>query len=788
MKDSLLFSLTGDNPGVMRPFPPIPPVVQILAIPLLGLIAISALVVMAMVLATARLPEVKALADYRPKVPLRVMTADGVLIGEFGEERRSVVRVDQVPRALIDAILAAEDERFFDHVGIDLLGILRSASTNIMTASKAQGASTITMQVARNFYLSTEKTFTRKIFEVLLALEIERKLTKNQILELYLNQIFLGRRAYGFAAAAQIYYGKPIQKLTIAESAMLAGLPKAPSAFNPVVNPRRAKLRQEYVLGRMLKLGMITEPQYRRAVLENMRVVGRSDDYSVNAAYLAEMVRIQIVNQFREEAYSRGITVFTTVRADEQRAAYQALRSGLIDYDRRVGWRGPEGQIELPEGAEAQQDAIDDAINDRADSDGLFTAVVTQIDKDRVLVMRGQGRQFSITGDGLKFVQRGLAPNAPQALKLRRGSVVRIGLMAKGEWEITQLPEVEGAFVALHPETGAIRALVGGFDFARSKFNNVTQAYRQPGSTLKAFVFGAALEKSFSPATLVNDAQVRFDPGETGGLLWDPKNYDGTYEGPMSLRQALAKSKNMVSIRLVHAIGPRFGQSYLSRFGFEADKNPPYLTLALGAGSVTPLQMAAGYAAIANGGFRVTPYFIDRVIDDSGELLSRAEPARAGIEAPAILDPRHVYILNSMLQEVIRTGTGRKALALGRSDIAGKTGTTNDAQDAWFAGYHAQLAAVAWVGYGQPRSLGERETGGGLALPIWISFMSDISKKLPVMQMPVPPGIIRVGNEIYTAESAPGVGVRTLGLEDPIPLPGASAPADSATQPVEARQ
>ena len=764
------------------------PVLRLLAIPLLGLLSLVALFVMAMSLATSRLPEVQALADYRPKVPLRVMTADGVLIGEFGEERRSVVRVEQVPKVLIDAILAAEDERFFEHSGIDPMGILRSAGTNIMTASKAQGASTITMQVARNFYLSTEKTFTRKIFEVLLALEIERKLNKNQILELYLNQIFLGRRAYGFAAAAQIYFGKPIQKLTLAESAMLAGLPKAPSAFNPVVNPRRAKVRQEYVLGRMLKLGLITEPQFRRAVLENIRVVGRSDDYSVNATYLAEMVRIQIVNQFREEAYNRGLTVFTTVRADEQRAAYQALRAGLIEYDRRFGWRGPEGQVELPEGSEAQQDAIDDALNERADSDGLFTAVVTQIDKDRVLLMRSQGRQFSITGDGLKFAQRGLAANAPQALKIRRGSVVRMGLMPSGEWEITQLPEVEGAFVALHPETGAIRALVGGFDFARSKFNHVTQAYRQPGSTLKPFVYGAALEKNFSPATLVNDAQVSFDPGETGGLLWDPKNYDGTYEGPMTLRQALAKSKNMVSIRLVHAIGPRFGQSYLSRFGFEADKNPPYLTLALGAGSVTPLQMATGYAAIANGGFRVTPYFIDRVIDDNGELLSRAEPARAGAEAPSILDPRHVYILNSMLQEVIRSGTGRKALSLGRNDLAGKTGTTNEAQDAWFAGYHPQMAAVAWVGFDQPRSLGERETGGGLALPIWISFMAESLKKVPVTQMPVPPGIIRVGNEIYTAESAPGVGVRTLGLEDPIPLPGAETPASGGSQPGEARQ
>ncbi|MDA1187531.1 MAG: penicillin-binding protein 1A [Proteobacteria bacterium] len=745
-------------------------ITQALAIFALLFVAAIASILLVVALASPRLPEVKALADYRPKVPLRVMTADGVLIGEFGEERRSVIRAEQAPGVLVNAILAAEDERFFEHVGIDPWGILRSATTNLLTASKAQGASTITMQVARNFYLSTEKTFTRKLFEVLLAIEIERKLSKNQILELYLNQIFLGRRAYGFAAASQIYFNKPVQRVSLAEAAMLAGLPKAPSAFNPVVNPRRAKVRQEYVLGRMLKLGMITEAEFRRAILENLKVMGRADDYAVNAAYLAEMVRIQIYNQFREEAYNRGLTVFTTVRSYEQRAAYDALRSGLLNFDRKLGWRGPEARIELPPDAEARQDAVDDVINDKPDSDRLFTAVVTEVAKDKVVVSRSQGRQFNITGNGLQFARKGLETDAPQNLRLRPGAVVRIGLMDSGEWEITQLPEVEGAFVALQADTGAVRALVGGFDFRRSEFNNVTQAYRQPGSTLKPFVYGAALEKGFSPATLINDAPVSFDPGETGGEPWEPKNYDDKYEGVLTMRQALAKSKNMVSIRILNRIGPRFGQSYLSRFGFEAERNPPYLTLALGAGGVTPMQMATGYAAIANGGFRVTPYFIDRVIDESGNLLSQTEPARAEREAPRIIEPQDVFILNSMLQDVIRVGTGRKALSLGRADLAGKTGTTNNAQDAWFAGYQRNMAALAWVGYDQPRSLGERETGGGLALPIWIDFMQEALKKVPVSTPEMPASVLRINGEFYTAGSAPGVGVSSLGLEDPVTM------------------
>ena len=610
-----------------------------IAVALSGLIALVGLVGLVWALAVPRLPEVLALTDYRPKLPLRIMTADGVLIGEFGEERRSVVRFNEVPRSLIDAILAAEDDRFFEHSGIDVQGIFRSAGANLLTASRAQGASTITMQVARNFYLSSDKTFLRKLYEVMLAFRIEQQLTKSQILELYINQIFLGRRAYGFASAAQIYFGKPLQRLTIAEAAMLAGLPKAPSAFNPVVNPRRAKARQEYILGRMRKLEMISDGQFVRAMKEQLRVIGRSDDYSINAAYLSEMVRQQLFSEFQEAAYSRGLTVFTTIRADEQRAAHSALRNALIEFDRRQGWRGPEGRLVLPSGrAEEIEDAVEDALSDRPDSDGLFTAVVMSTLGQEVRVMRPRGREFVINAAGLNFAAKGLEANAPANLKVSRGAIVRIALMPSGEWELTQVPQVEGAFVALQNDTGAVRALVGGFDFRRSKFNHVTQAYRQPGSTLKPFIYAAALERGYSGATLINDAPVTFDPGITGGQEWNPKNYDGIYEGPISLRQALARSKNMVSIRLLHAIGPRVGQNYLSRFGFESSKNPPYLTLAIGAGGVTPMQMATGYTAFANGGYRITPYFIDRVIDEHGNLLSRNEPARAGGDAPRIID------------------------------------------------------------------------------------------------------------------------------------------------------
>lgn len=730
----------------------------------LALVSVTATGLLVIALATPRLPPITAVADYQPKMPLRILTSDGVLIGEFGEERRSLVRLSDVPKYLVQAILAAEDDGFFQHRGIDFLGIARAMLANVFSVSKSQGASTITMQVARNFYLSSEKTFTRKIYEVLLASEIERKLSKNQILELYLNQIYLGKRAYGFAAASQTYFGKEISHITLAEAAMLAGLPKAPSAYNPSSNLRRATVRQHYVLGRMQKLGLISERQAEAAKNEKITVVGRTDDFPVRAPYVAEMARQLVFDQFKDESYTRGLTVYTTISADEQRAAHRALRSGLIEFDRKNGWRGPEAFITLPGSKDALEDAIEDALNDRPDSDEMMTAVVTDVADDKVTVARTRGQRIVIAGEGLKFASSGLSSVAPPAKRLRKGAIVRIVKLADGEFEITQMPEVESGFVALHPQSGAVRALVGGFDFSRNKFNHVTQAWRQPGSAFKPFVYSAALTKGFSPATIVNDAPVQFDPGQTGGQAWEPKNYDGKFEGPMTLRNGLAKSKNMVSIRVLNAIGPRYAQDFTTRFGFEPEKNPPYLTMALGAGSVTVMQMASAYSVFANGGYRINPYLIDRIVDLKGKVLAKASPVRAGNESQRVLDPRHVFIMDSLLEEVVRSGTATRALQLGRTDLAGKTGTTNDSHDAWFAGYTSSIVGVAWVGYDQPRKLGDRETGGGLALPIWIDYMKLALTKSPPTPTAVPEGVLTIGGEYFTQENRPGVGVSSVGL------------------------
>ena len=729
-----------------------------------GLIAVIAIGLLVIALATPRLPPITAVADYNPKMPLRIMTSDGVLIGEFGEERRSLVRLPDVPKHLVQAILAAEDDAFFQHRGIDFTGIARAMVANVVAGSRSQGASSITMQVARNFFLSSEKTFTRKIYEVLLASEIERKLSKNQILELYLNQIYLGKRAYGFAAASQTYFGKEIAQISLAEAAMLAGLPKAPSAFNPATNLNRATVRQHYVLGRMQKLGLISAREAEAAKRERITVIGKIDEFPVRASYVAEMVRQLVFDQFKEEAYTRGLTVYTTITADEQRAANKAVRNGLMEFDRRQGWRGPEAFITLPGSREALEDAIDDALSDRPDSEELLTAVVTDVMDDKVVVRRGRGQRIEIVGDGLKFASQGLSSVAAPAKRIRKGAIVRIARMGNGEFEILQMPEVESGFVALNSQTGAIRALVGGFDFNRNKFNRVTQAWRQPGSAFKPFIYSAALTRGFSPATIVNDSQVQFDPGQTGGQAWEPKNYDGKFDGPMPLRTGLAKSKNMVSIRVLHSIGTRYAQDYITRFGFEPEKNPPYLTMALGAGSVTLMQMASGYAVFANGGYRVNPYIIDRVVDLRGKVIAKAQPVRAGTESQRMIDPRHAFIMDSLMQEVVRSGTATRALQLGRGDLAGKTGTTNDSMDAWFAGYGGNAVGVAWVGYDTPRKLGDRETGGGLALPIWMDYMKVALAKAPPMVRTMPSGVLQINGEYYTQESRPGVGVASVGL------------------------
>lgn len=700
-----------------------------------------ALVGFILLLAYPNLPSIESLTDYQPKVPLRVYTADGILIGEFGEERRSVVRIDSVPDLVKNAIISAEDERFYQHSGVDYLGVLRAAYSNVVTGGKRQGASTITMQVARNFFLSSEKTITRKLYEVLLSFRIEASLSKAQILELYINQIYLGQRAYGFAAAAQTYFGKTLQQLSPAEAAMLAGLPKAPSSFNPVVNPKRAKQRQLYVLRRMNELGYLNDAQLAEAQNAALAVRQDANDYGIHAEYVAEMVRQMLYERYPNDVYTKGFRVYTTILKADQEAAYQSLRKGVLEYDKRHGYRGPEGYAELTGDTE---DAYEDALSDFSDSDDLYAGLVLEASPRAVKVFRRGGDTISVAGEGLKFAARALEDKAAPNKRIRRGAIVRISKDEKGAWQLLQLPEVESGFVAVNPGDGAVRALVGGFDFNRNKYNHVTQAWRQPGSGFKPFIYSAALEKGFSPATVVNDAPVVVDPFLTGGQVWEPKNYDGKYEGPMRLRTGLAKSKNMVSIRVLQAIGTQYAQDYVSRFGFDAEKHPPYLTMALGAGSVTLWQMARGYSVFANGGYKIEPYLIGKIVDDRGTVLAQAQPPQAGDEALRVIDARNAYLMDSMMHDVVRYGTAARAASLGRQDLAGKTGTTNDFVDAWFNGYQPTLVAVAWVGFDQPRKLGNSETGGTTSLPIWMGYMSRALKNVPETFMPVPDGIVTV--------------------------------------------
>ncbi len=697
---------------------------------------------LAVVLIYPKLPSLEALTDYRPKVPLQVFTEDGSLIGEFGEERRAVVKVEKVPKLLKQAILAAEDDRFYEHSGVDYQGVMRAAVANFAAGGVKEGASTITMQVARTFLLSNEKTFSRKLTEMLLALKIERSLTKDQILELYINQIFLGQRAYGFGAAAQIYYGKALEQLSLAESAMLAGLPKAPSRFNPVVNPERAALRQKYVLRRMHELRFVTAQQLAAATASPGKVVPQATVYQVKADYVAEMARQYVLTTYGEKAYTNGYRVYTTLSPADQAAANAALRRGALEYDRRHGYRGPEAVVQLAFGASVE--ALEEALAEREAINGLVPAIVVDATPSRVQVFAKGGEELTITGEGLKFVQRALLNSAPAAQRLVRGAIVRVAKNAKGAWEILQRPAVEGALVALNAKDGRVRALVGGFDFASNKFNHVTQALRQPGSSFKPFIYSAALEKDFTPSTVLEDAPFLIDAEKTGGELWEPENYDRRYEGPMRLRVALAKSKNMVSIRVIDAIGTSYAQEYVTKFGFDPKLNPAVLTLALGAGQATPMQVATGYAVFANEGYRVTPYFIDRIEDGNGKVIMKAQPKSVGHGAEQVLDARNTFVMTSMMKDVIRVGTAQRAAALGRHDLAGKTGTSNEARDAWFAGYNSEIVAVSWLGFDTPASLGEKETGAQAALPIWMAYMSEALKGLPETKERVPDGVIVV--------------------------------------------
>nr|WP_255368773.1 penicillin-binding protein 1A [Polaromonas sp. OV174] len=731
---------------------------------LAGLVALLLFIAVALSVAYPNLPDISDLSDYRPKLPLRIYSADGVVIGEFGEERRSLTPIKDIPQVMKDAVLAIEDARFFSHGGVDYLGVIRAGLAN-MGRAKSQGASTITMQVARNVYLSTEKSYTRKIYEILLTFKLEHLLTKDQILEIYMNQIFLGNRAYGFAAASEAYFGKPLKDISIAEAAMLAGLPKAPSAYNPIINPTRARSRQLYIIERMQENGFITADQATAAKAEELKVRTGPNTGRVHAEYVAETVRQLVYNQYGDETYTRGLNVYTTLRASDQTVAYKALRKGIMDYERRQIYRGPEKFIDLPSNPQETEDAIDDALADNPDNGDVMSAVVLEASPKRILAKRQNSETVEITGEGLKPAQSGLADKAGPNIKIRRGALIRVAKTPKNTWEITQLPEVEGAFVALDPRDGSIRALVGGFDFEKNKFNHVTQAWRQPGSSFKPFIYSAALEKGFTPATVINDAPLFFDAGVTGGQPWEPKNYDGNFEGPMSLRTGLKKSKNMVSIRILQAIGPQYGQEWINRFGFEADKHPAYLTMALGAGSVTPMQMATAYSVFANGGYRVNPYLVTKITDQRGKVLLDTPPPVLN-ESARVIDARNAFIMDSLLQDVARSGTAAKAQAmLKRPDIFGKTGTTNDSIDTWFVGFQPTLTAAVWMGYDTPKKLGDRETGGGLSLPIWINFMEYALKGVPVTEYHAPEGVVNLGGEWYYSEYAKGSGVSNVGMQ-----------------------
>ena len=737
-----------------------------------GVVAVVVLVGIALAVAYPNLPEIGGLVDYRPKLPMRVFSSDGVLLGEYGEERRNFTPLAQIPKVMQQAVLASEDARFYEHSGVDIKGVLRAALAQF-NRSRSQGASTITMQVARNFYLSTEKTYTRKIYEMLLAFKMESLLTKDQILEVYMNQIFLGQRAYGFASAADIYFAKPLKDITVAEAAMLAGLPQAPSAYNPITNPDRARSGQLRILDRMVDNGFITPAQRDSARNEALRYREPSE-VAVHAEYVAETARQLIFSQYGDEAYTRGLNVYLTLKSSDQMVAYRALRKGIMDYERRQVYRGPEDYVDLPANPKEVDARIAEALLDYPDNDELKAAVATEASPKKVVAVLQSGEAVTITGDGLKPVTSGLAAKGNPKTQIRPGAVIRLirgaGKDGKaGDWSVTQLPEVEGAFVAIDPRTGAVRAMVGGFDYAKNKFNHVTQAWRQPGSAFKPFVYSAALEKGFTPATVINDAPLFFDAGSTGSQPWEPKNYDGKFEGPMTMRRGLERSKNMVSIRILQSIGAPYAQNWITRFGFEADKHPAYLPMALGTGSVTPLQMASAYSVFASGGYRVNPMLISKITDSKGRVLNETVPPVLN-ESLRTLDRRNAYVMDTLLNSVALRGTAAAARrALNRPDIYGKTGTTNDSIDTWFAGFQPSLVAVVWIGYDTPRKLGDNETGGGLSLPIWIEYMKHALSGVPVEQYAVPDGVVGIGDEWYYEEYTKGAGVASVGLEDKLP-------------------
>ena len=742
-----------------------------------GLAACAALLIgMAFALAWPNLPDLNAMTDYRPRVPLRIYTADKVLIGEFGEERRNVLRFNEIPDVMKSAVLSAEDDRFYQHGGIDWFGVVRAGLTNLISMQKAQGASTITMQVARNFYLSSEKTFSRKFYELLLTFKIEASLTKDQILELYLNQIYLGNRAYGFAAASRTYLGKPLSDITAADAALLAGIPKAPSRFNPIANKPRAVVRQRYVLGRMHSLGYLTDAEYKAALAQPVVIKSAegtpAGGYAVHGEYAAELARQLMLSVYPDNVYSRGLNVYTTIQSKDQEWAYQSVREGVLDYTRRAPYPGPEAQLTMPAGIENDPakldeflDGVFDKYHDRTD---MLIGVVLSVKPEEVRVARSATEIITVKDKkAIGVIARALNPKAPPELRLQRGSVVYLHKNPE-YWEILNMPTVQSAFVALTPQDGALRAMVGGFDFFHGNFNRVTQAWRQPGSSFKPFIYAASLERGLTPNTMISDMPFELSAEQTGSKPWSPKNYGGQYEPMLTMREAIAKSKNMVSIRILQSIGPQYAQDYITRFGFDKSRHPAYLPMALGAGAVTPMQLATGFAVFANGGYRVTPYLIDKVTDANDQVIMQAKPVIAGDASARAIDPRTAYVMDDMLRGVATSGTAARAKqVIKRNDLAGKTGTTNDSVDAWFAGYTPQLVGVAWLGYDQPKSLGSRETGGGAALPVWMGYMQNALKAFPEEKRPSPPdGLIVEGGNFYFSEFPPGQSVSKIGLSE----------------------
>ena len=706
------------------------------------------------------LPDVETLRDIKFQTPLKILSSDGKLIAEFGEKKRTPITYNDIPENFVQALQSAEDSRFFEHHGIDLLGLFRAAFQLVSSGKIQSGGSTITMQVAKNFFLTRERTFERKFSEILLALKIEQSLSKQEIFELYVNKIYLGHRSYGIQAASNVYYGKDIDELSLPQLAMIAGLPKAPSAFNPITNPERALERRNWILGRMHSLSFITKEELQTALLAPVTATYHSTETELYAPYIAEMVRSELYEQYGEELYTDGFSVFTTLDSKMQSAANIAVRDGLINYVKRHGYRGAEKQYDI---LNLTTEEIANLLKSESIFAKLEPAIILTVDAKSATAQRKNGEVITLPWEGLSWAKAFKTVNYSGAMPNKASDVIKIGdlvrILDTGEfWELTQVPQVQGALIAMTPQTGAIRSLVGGFSFTHNKFNRATQAHRQPGSNFKPFIYAAAMENGFTPASLINDAPIVLsDRGLDGN--WRPENSSKEFSGPTRLRVGLYKSRNLVSIRLLRALGFDKGIEYLSRFGFDPEKLPANLSLALGSADVTPLQLVTGYAALANGGYKIQPYFIEQINDPNGQTIftkntpiacsdcsenSDKSEQNTNMIAPRIMDERTNYLLYSILQDVIRRGTGTRAQVLKRNDLAGKTGTTNEQKDAWFTGFNSKLVTTSWVGYDQPAPMGRSEFGGTAALPIWIDFMKTALADMPESPLPIPDGIVQI--------------------------------------------